>query len=1692
MSKCDAAADPTTRSTILDFLRDHACNRPDDLAFEFLRDRGGRQDTLTYRDLDRASSLFARALDRRGFSGRNLVLMLPSSLEFIVALLGCFKIGAVAVPLPVPRKPADWGRLAAVRNTIDIAAGCVLARNPDIPQPTEMAEISLVAYPELMAEALEGTDSFGASPENIAYLQFTSGSTGEPKGVRVTHRNIVANNILSRDAFGTSPRSIGVGWLPMFHDMGLIGNLLHPLQVGFPATLLSPSAFLRRPRFWLETISKVRATISGAPNSAYQYCVERYASTDGLDLSCWEVAFCGAERIDAQTIATFTQIFAPAGFAAESFFPCYGLAEASLFVSGGPRRTSPRIGTFDAAALRSGLARDAEAGDLTAAVVVSCGRADPEHVAIVNDAGRPSRDGATGEIWVRGPSVADGYVERDGSSAFGRRMADGQGPWLATGDLGFIRKGELYVTGRRKELIIVNGANYVPHDLERAACLAAPELNPLACVAFAIEGVRPARIILVGEMRRDCRGEVDESDLARRVRAAIAEAFEIALDDVRVVRPGALPRTTSGKLERVRIRAAYETLGEVSRSPETIAAGGATTLRGIVAALSGQPETAVNLDRSARRNGLDSLRIYKLQVLVAEHLGLQADMDALLSDAPLADAFSPQDTSCTSNAPGAPSASRLSEGQLGLWMEQQRYPNSAIFTLCMAAGISPPPDATRLQTAFEAVLERHPLLRMNVESTSDGPHWVEHDRAGSSRFHLQHLDDEAEIDEQLARLAATPLRLGRDPLLQLHYLLHPGGGVVAVLAHHIVADAWSLQSLVKELEQAYRGAPLAPAAAYAEFVQWQAAWLNSERGAAARAFWDGLPLALPRLRWPGQCAALSDDLTAERHSFTLSPATAAKCRALAEKADATPFHVLLSVHALMLAQWTGETRPAVASPMFGRPGPRFEATQGFCVQTTLIQFDLEAHRDFHALLAWTRDTIRMAARHQWLAHARRRESDLAAPIQCLFTLHDPADSRLWPLLAGSGEPIEVGAWRLSAIATPPAERVEDLAVSILPTPTGWRVSFDYRTNRLDRRTVARMADHWQALLDTALADPSASLALLNASSSPDRSIVAEPALPPSKRSWLARVVARSVTSPEAPAIVHDGRATSYATLLARAEAIAEQLAAAGVRRGDRVAVLLDRSPDLVAALLAVLLTSAAYVPLDPAYPEPRLRLVAQRARPHALITDRTGRVRLDHSAPATLLLETLPERPSAARQPAAPHPEEAVAILFTSGSTGEPKGVIVRHGGLEALIDWAHRFYEPGLWRGVAATTSICFDLSLFELFTPLAIGGAIHLFDNALSLSETSAGPGAISLLNTVPSACRALLDQGAFPADASVLNLAGETLSAELVRDIHAVAPEVRIFNLYGPTEDTVYSTVAEMPAGLSGKPGIGRPLPGAEALILDPQMSPVPIGVIGELHLAGSGLSNGYFGRAGETALRFAPHPCPSTPGQRIYRTGDLARLRDDGALELMGRNDNQIKLRGFRIELEEIEATLRQLDGVKDAAVLLHRADYSPGADRLVAFVAASHGVTGDGLQKALLAKLPAHMAPAIIECLDALPRTPNGKVDRADLAARPVGRRSIEPPQSETERELIELWKKALGEQHLGATDDFLAMGGNSILAMKIIREMNARRGIAIDLAEIFDKRTVRQLSQHVERLERLAAMMPTGDDEELTGDLIEI
>lgn len=1009
-------------------LRQRATLQGDRCAYIFLEDGEGAERRLTYGQVDERARAIAAHLQAMGMAGERALLLYPPGLDYIVAFFACLYAGVVAVPVYPPSRH-HLQRLRAIVH--DAAPALVLTtagglENGSTARRRDNRPEESWGRGNLQWLATDRLDALPSSrwippliePDALAFLQYTSGSTGEPKGVMVSHANLIANQRAIKEGFRHTEETIVVGWLPFYHDMGLIGNILQPLYLGSTAILMSPLSFLEQPVRWLKAISRYRANTSGGPNFAYDLCVRKVTAEQkrDLDLTSWRVAFNGAEPVRLSTLERFAAAFAECGFRRESFFPCYGLAEATLFVTGPEPGRLPSIHAFDQSSPGGGNGAD------RAATLVGCGSPPAEHeVRIVHpDTLTPGKEGEVGEIWVAGPSVARGYWNRaEGSErTFRARLADDEGlTFLRTGDLGLLHNGELYVTGRIKDLIILQGRNYYPQDLERVLDEQAGGLRPGCNAAFSVTRGDQEEVVLVAEVSRASQHRAKE--ILTEVRRRVADASDLPISDLVLVPPGSVPRTSSGKIRRQACKQAYlegrldvlaRSGGEDrsgSEAPPPTTDPALDLLRGAIRALPSLqraplilrflkaklaerlrlPESGIRPDLSIRAMGLDSLRTVELKHAVDALLGLETSLSLFLSDATLAELAEglAEETGRTSPlAGGIPSAKVLEETDGALSFPQEAIftvhrlePDSISYNLHLALRIHGSLDPKFLRCAIDQLIGRHEMLRTvyraDGETVLQSPFSPDVIPEYFSEVDAGHWS-ESLLQEDLSRRARAPFDLTQGPVLRVTlYRQDEKKQTLLFCVHHIALDLWSLLIFLKELMRAYEAlttgdAPRLPpiTTRYRDFVAWQQEYLKSPAAEEAWRYWEkqlsgelpllALPIDFPRPPTPGYGGASVP--------LRLGTSLTSSLRALAQARSMTLFTLLLAVYKVLLHRYSGQRDLLVGSASSGRAQGRMAALVGNLVNPIALRTRPSPDEPFSAYLAQVREAVLDALAHQ--------------------------------------------------------------------------------------------------------------------------------------------------------------------------------------------------------------------------------------------------------------------------------------------------------------------------------------------------------------------------------------------------------------------------------------------------------------------------------------------------------------------------------------------------------------------------------------------------------------------------------------------------------------------------------------------------------------------------------------------------------
>ncbi|HEX7239654.1 MAG TPA: amino acid adenylation domain-containing protein, partial [Longimicrobiaceae bacterium] len=1041
----------------------------------------------------------------------------------------------------------------------------------------------------------------------------------------------------------------------------------------------------------------------------------------------------------------------------------------------------------------------------------------------------------------------------------------------------------------------------------------------------------------------------------------------------------------------------------------------------------------------------------------------------------------------------------LSFAQQRLWFIHQLDPAGSAYNMPYPLRLQGPLRAEVLGRALSEVVRRHEALRTVFAVVEDGEAVQVVRPAAPVPFPVVDLaglpaeDAGAEAWRLSTEESLRPFDLTRGTLLRATLLRLAAEEHAALFTlHHVVSDAWSMDVLVREVSVLYeafsRGEP-SPLpelpVQYADFAAWQRERLSGEAMEGELRYWRErlagapplleIPTDRPRPPVPGVRGAYGE--------VSIPPEAAHALRELAAGEGATPFMALLAAWQLLLARWSGQDDVSIGTPIAGRTHAELEGLIGFFVNTLVLRTGLDGAPTFRELLRRVRETTLGAFGHQEVPFERLVEE--LHPERSLA--HTPLFQAMFAFQAGGppGSALRLEGLRMAPLSHGRAVAKFDLSLTLEERGEGIGGALLYRAELFEPATVERMLRHFASLAGRLASAPDRPVAEAALLAPAERAALLEdwsaPRLDPPREGVHALFAEQARRTPGAPAVVSAAETLTYAELDRRADRLARRLAGLGVGPDARVAVCVERSAELVAALLGVLGAGAAYVPLDPGYPADRLAFALADSGARVLLTQERLRDRL----PADGIEVVLVDGEAAADGDAAGAdvgPDHLAYVIHTSGSTGTPKGVAVPHGALASHMRWMLRAYPLSAGDRVLQKTPVGFDASVWELWAPLLAGATLvmappdaHRDTAALARIVESER---ITVLQVVPSLLAAMADGGGLARCTGLRRLfcGGEALPAELAERARSETG-AEVVNLYGPTEVCIQS-VTHAYAG--GEPGatvpIGRPVDGVRAVVLDPAGEPAPAGVAGELYLGGAQLARGYLGRPDLTAERFVPDPFSAAPGERLYRTGDRARRLPDGALEFLGRVDQQVKVRGFRIEPGEVEAALRRHPSVRDAVVVARE-------ERLVGYVVGA-GADAAELRAFLRASLPEHMVPSALVALDAFPLTPGGKLDRRALPA-PEGDPGAghAPPRTSTEAALAAIFAAVLRREEVGVHAHFFDLGGHSLLATRVVSRVREEFGVEVPLRAVFEAPTVAALAERVD--EAMRAEADTRTEEEM-------
>lgn len=1665
--------------TILDCVNFWSSSRGSRSAFIFLDSNGGQIADVTFSQLKERSLVVAHELLKVVSPGQRAVLFFQPGLEFIYAFLGCLYAGVVAVPIPPPQGKRQVLRLNSILKDADSAVilSTVAIRLNVAKMEQKDQHLSQRRWIEIEDfSVVNPVDLVMPDEHQLAFLQYTSGSTSLPKGVMISHRHLMHNERAIAEAFEHNDESQVVGWLPFYHDMGLIGNILHPIFMGITSVLMAPTTFLQNPYLWLKAISDYKSTTSGGPDFAYRLCVQRINSEmlQNLDLSTWKVAFNGSEVVHKDTLEIFAKQFLPCGFAAEAFYPCYGLAESTLFATGIKAGKPYRIVNRQECGKKLPL--------------VSCGYPRQGHVIKIVDP-VSKEEAETGEIWLSGPSIAEGYWNnpQNTQEIFKAFTKNGIGPFMRTGDLGFIDQGELFIAGRVKNLIIIRGKNYYPDDIETALQKCHPALQDRLGAAFSITHENEEKLIVLFELDRTKMKQHSHDEIIKSMRRTLAEEFFLDVHAIVLMKSGGIPRTTSGKVQYYQCREKYleNTLSIESswRDQDRIKMNVSVddsigeTIRAYCASLLKVGLEDVRLEESLLSYGIDSLKAMRLMNWLKKEFGIQVSIEDFFGEICINDIAALQRNSdkklfSLEDAYLSEDVFPLSSNQKTLFTSFLIDPKDVSYNIPVVLKFRGVLDKSRFKQALKHVVHKHTQLRTVYENHPAGPRQriLNAENLSISEVRLPNV-----LDELIRKESYQPFDIAKEPLFRTTIVETAATETTVLFTfHHLICDGWSMNLFMDDLKIAYMmKEDREKSQPYSSFVHFQKQQEETTEYFKQQRFWKGylghdFPLLTlgPYHKHPKNasskgalervtiCQELSKKLTNfnRHHKSTLSMSLM------------TVFHTLLHLY-------SGQKTIIVGYPSANRSSSGLQNTFGYFVNTLVSRTSFADTTSFNDVLKQIKLGLSEGIKNEAFSFQDilktvnpPRLEGISPIFQAMFVMQNAPHS-----IEGFGDvTVEILPQKDLPV-------IYDIVLEAAQTEDIIKLTFEYRVDALPAFLVRQFSKHYLDLLEYVLDHPESKLTL-----SPV--VAAKKSVPPQFSeldftfiSILDLFEKQVKVKPSKIAIESDSGTLTYHQLDAKSNGIAQFLRLKGLKSEEPVGICMGKCPELIAAIFGIAKAGGAYVPIDGSYPTDRINFMLEDAQIRFLLVEKGNEV-LHNSVNAQLVvvddIESVNDfsRPSLAKN-------HLAYILYTSGSTGRPKGVMIEHRSLSNFTTEAIKLFSITEKDRILQFSSISWDTSSEEIYPCLTQGGTLVLRSNdpieTFDALIRRTNKNKITVWN-LPTSYWGELSEDlirqkiALPESLRLIIVGGEKIFRDKVKNWKQFfGNEVKLLNTYGTTEATSISLAFDLSNWKEEYPNapIGFTLGNIGAQILNEKLEEVPDAVAGGLYLSGVGLARAYLNLPELSDQKFFIHP---KNGERLYYTGDIAYRAPDGVILHQGREGGMIKRRGFRIELEEIEAALGKLPYVSKYLVLERTSDSK--SSELVAYVNVRNKSILPEVRQELKAMVPEYMIPDQFIWVADFPRLPNGKIDVQALLKMKEETNIYQEETSKLEASVIAIWCDLLQASSLSKKSAFFDVGGDSLLIIKLHQRLCDAFSLNLDISNLFKYATCESQAKFIETL----------------------
>ncbi|MET3846944.1 amino acid adenylation domain-containing protein [Paenibacillus sp. OAE614] len=1623
-------------------------------------------------------------------AGDELVFQIEDNKEFLLLFWACILGGIIPIPVTIGSNEAHRLKLINIINVLNNPFVATTNKTAEYLRQNSNESFSLfnlindrVIIIDKINLGEESKDLFNPAPDDIAFIQFSSGSTGTPKGVILTHENLFINVTDIIKGRSISYDDSQLSWMPLTHDMGLIMCHIMPIKAKIDQYNMNTNTFIHRPSLWLKKASEHHVTIISSPNFGYKHFLSLFkpGSSIGWDLSKVKTLYNGAEPISESLCDEFFDAIEHTGIKRNIVAAGYGLAEGTVAVAitGLGEDLSTYYLDRESISIGSEI-REVSKNELHVSFV-SVGE-PMEHcdVRICNNSGEVLKDRTVGHIQIKGRNVSQGYYN---NSIETERLFTSDG-WLITGDLGFVDQGRVIPTGRYKDIIIVNGQNYYPHDIERVVT----DLNHVdlgkvvACGAFN-EDLGQDEILIFVYFKNKIE---DFIPLSISIKENIATYMNISIAHVIPIRK--VPKTTSGKVQRYFLSNEFKSgiyksvIQEIELHSKQVNLPPEGVLENKLASIWCE---VLDLKEVKRYDhffvlGGNSLKATLLSTRLQKEFGKIFSVRSVFEFPILA-----------SMAKKIEEAGHGRYSSIARVQTQEWYPitpaqnrllvlneidkGGIVYNIPLVMELSGPINIAQMDEAWKEIIMRHESLRTTFVWIAGEPVQRIHNELDIEMMHAKAADD-AEAKDIVSGWI-QPFDLNEGPLCRVGMVhLTDQRHLLFFDIHHSVSDGTSMGILMKEFMSLYQGEELPEVSVqYKDFAVWQQEEHQVEVMNKQEDYWlDIYAGEVPVLDMPTDYPRpLVRDFKGDAIQFTIESELGEQIRNLALKTGSTVYMVLLAAYNIMLSKYTGQEDIVVGTATAGRTHADVEQTVGMFINTLALRHFPAKGKTVSQFLEEVKEHVLQANEHQSYPFERlveklgvQRDAARNPLFDTMFILQNMDIPKL--KMGGiTGRPFGVDHRVAKFDMTWEAVEEQDGAIEC---------NVEYSTSLYKKESIERMTGHFMQILKKVVEQEQLQLSEIEIVTAEEKEQLVygfnQTKTDYPKEKTLHVLFEEQVEkTPHHIAVVKDDQSLTYAELNAQANQVARVLRRQGVKRNSIVGLLMESSIERMIGMLGVLKAGGAYLPIDSAAPMERIQLILEDSgSKHIIVEDKDvlSEITKDQEIWSWKELHQLYVEEEESNLGHLNSSSDPAYVIYTSGSTGVPKGNLTMHYNVSRVVKETN-YIEITDEDNILQLSNFAFDGSTFDIYGALLNGAKLVLLDRDKILAPERLGEviqrEAISTVFLTTALFNVLVDENiaALKGIKQVLT-GGENHSAVHIQRV-LQETNCRIMHVYGPTESTVFATAYEIPRvtdELKTVP-IGRPLSNTEIYVMNGGEIQ-PIGVVGELCIAGDGLVQGYINRPELTAEKFVANPFK--PGEKMYRSGDLARWLPDGTLEYMGRMDHQVKIRGYRIECGEIEAQLLKHESVNETLVMARESE--DGSKYLCAYIVSETPIDVTELRRHLEKHVPSYMVPAYFIQVERMPLTANGKVDRKALPLPAEGwMRGNEyvAPQGAMEEKLAEIWKEILGVKQVSRTDNFFELGGHSLKATRLIAQIRKCLQIELAIREIFIYQTLYSMAE---------------------------